>query len=411
MSSLAAQSSFAHHCTGRFLNYFGMCLFLFFGSSLWEVSLLKKETLAASNQKTKKGKAVHSKEKPAHKKRTHRTRRRTKRRYLSVRKVRKFHRKQIVLDLHADTIYQLMKGWYSLRKWSKGDVDIPKLRKGGISAQVFVLWVPPRAARMRGGMWGYLLRMYKRYQRVLRDSRGRLVHASTAAEIRKIHRQGKIAALLAIEGLHPLEGKLKRLRTIARWGLIYAGLTWNNSNAFATSASAERRLPKHKKGLTTKGRKLIRLLEKYKILVDVSHAGRRTFWDVAKMARRPFIASHSNVYRLRPHYRNLTDRQIKAIAKSGGVIGLNFYTVFLTRGRKHRRTRISRVIQHLEYMVKLVGDKYIALGSDFDGMHAKPIGLRHAGQLPNFTRALLRRGYSKKRIRKILGENIMRILP
>lgn len=321
----------------------------------------------------------------------------------------------IVLDLHADTLYQLMRGGrYDLGRWQKGrDLDIPKLRRGGVGGQVFVMWVPPRVMRRRGDGWRYLQRMYGTYRWMLRRYRRVFVHASRGHQVRRAHAQGKIAALLAIEGLHPLEGRLSRLKTIAGWGLTYAGLTWNNTNAFAMAAATERRRKKRGRGvwgLTKRGRKAVRLLEKHRILVDLSHAGRRTFWDVARMARRPFVASHSNADRLCGHYRNLTDRQLRAIRKAKGVVGVNFYTAYLRPGRTHRRAKIADLLRHIYYMRKVAGEAHIALGSDYDGMISKPAGLEHIGKLGRLRQALLRKGFGKKALRLLFGENVLRVL-
>ncbi|TNE48554.1 MAG: membrane dipeptidase [Deltaproteobacteria bacterium] len=330
----------------------------------------------------------------------------------SLRETRKFHRQITVVDWHVDSVFQLTRRWYDFRKHQrKHDLDFSKMKRGGIGAQVFSLWVPPRAMKTKGGGWWYLKRMYRNYRRLLKLSNGLLVHARNADDIRRIRKQGKIAALLGVEGAHPLEGKLARMRVLARWGVAYLGLTWNNSNPFATSAKDEWYTKGfRRRGLTAKGRKLVRLCEKYKILVDLSHSGRRTFWDVAKMSRRPFIASHSNAYRLRPHYRNLSDKQMRAIAKSGGIIGVNFYALFLRKYKYRFRTQIKHVIKHIKYMMKVAGPQTIALGSDFDGIVYKPRKLRHIGHLPRLTLALVKAGFTPQQVRQILGENSLRVL-
>ena len=329
----------------------------------------------------------------------------------SLQQIRRFHRRVPLIDLHADTMYRQMKHWLNLRKPQRWrDLDLPKLRRGGVGAQVFVLWIDPRKTKRPGDGWRALLRMYRGYKRLLKESRGRLVHARTAQDVRRIVKQGKIAALLAIEGLHPLEGRPYRVQTIARWGLVYAGLTWNNSNAFASSATQESK-GQGRKGLTARGRKVVRLLERHRILVDVSHLGPRAFWDVIKLARRPVIASHSNAKSVCSHVRNLTPRQIRAIAKTGGVIGVNFYPRFLRQGRHWRRASIRDILKHIKALARVGGWKTVALGSDFDGIPRGPRGLRHVGQLPSLTRALLKAGIKGKRLRGLLGHNVLRLLP
>lgn len=319
----------------------------------------------------------------------------------------------LIFDWHVDTLFQLTRRWYDLRhKQPHRDLDLPRMKQGGLGAQVFSLWVPPRVMKKPGGGWRYLNRMVETFRKVLRYSGGMLVQARTAEDVRRIQRQGKIAALLGLEGVHPLEGQLDRVPILAQWGVVYVGLTWNNSNAFATSALDELRAKgRPLRGLTALGQKLVRLLEKHRILVDVSHAGQQTFWDVAKMAKRPWIASHSNAYRLCPHFRNLRDRQLKAIAKAGGVIGINFYTLFLRSGKQHHRATLQDVVRHIQYMVRVVGIEHVALGSDFDGITSRPQGLEHVGQLPRLIRTLQHHGFSSSQIRKILGENSLRVLP
>tara|TARA_B100000609_G_C17220673_1_gene439802 strand:- start:5170 stop:6237 length:1068 start_codon:yes stop_codon:yes gene_type:complete len=334
----------------------------------------------------------------------------TKKKGWSFRQAQRFHKHHVVLDLHADTLYQMMRGWVDLGRFQRArDLDIPKLRRGGVSAQVFVMWVPPKKTRGRGQGWQYIKKMYAAYRRMLREHADVFEHAKWAHDIRRIQKKGKIAALLAIEGAHPFEGKLSHARTAIKWGLTYVGLTWNNSNAFATSALDERYRRRKRKGLTRKGRRLVRLLEKHRVLVDLSHAGRQTFWDVAKIAKRPFIASHSNAYRLRKHFRNLTDKQLLAIKKCGGVVGINFYTAYLRR-HNHRKATIRDLLRHVLYIKKKIGVRHLALGSDYDGLITKPKGLQHIGYLPILTASLRGSGFSRRQLSAMLGENVLRLL-
>lgn len=330
----------------------------------------------------------------------------------TTQKARAFHHRHIVIDLHADTLYQLRFRWYSLNKRQRRhDIDLPKLRQGGMTAQVFVLFIQPRWLKKKGDGWRALKKMHRSFLRILRESKGALVHARNAADVKRIKQQGKIAAFLAIEGLHPLEGDLGRAKELVSWGLTYAGLVWNNSNAFATSAKDAKRSKKMaRRGLTPLGRKVVRLLEAKKVLVDLSHASKRTFWDVHKIAKRPYIASHSNAQAHCRHYRNLDDRQLRAIARAGGVVGINFYTLFLRNGRGHRRATLRDVIRHIDHIVGVAGIRHVALGSDFDGILSKPKGLYHVGHVPRLTRALYRHGYTQEALRLLLGGNVMRLL-
>lgn len=228
-------------------------------------------------------------------------------------------------------------------------------------------------------------------------------------------------------------------------------LTWNNSTSWATSAADETThgdsLPH--KGLTDFGKKIVARMNELGMMVDVSHVGEQTFWDVINTTTKPIIASHSNAWSLCPHRRNLKDAQIKAIAQNGGVIHLNFYAGFIdstfdrktaafnqrhqreidslvTRGaqpdyarmivsEKYRdeivsaRPPLSMLLDHLDYIVQLAGIDHVGLGSDFDGISFAPRELNGVEDFPLITKALLERGYSKKQIRKILGENFIRV--
>jgi membrane dipeptidase len=231
-------------------------------------------------------------------------------------------------------------------------------------------------------------------------------------------------------------------------------ITWNNSTPGATSA-ADETTPggalntDGKKGLTAFGVAVIKRMNELGIMVDISHVGEQTFWDITKITTKPIIASHSCVWNLCPHRRNLKDEQIKAIAKSGGVIFLNFYAGFIDSTYETKRNEfmkqhqseidalvqqgkqkdyalmmvsekyktemnalrpsLSVLLNHLDYIVKLVGVDYVGLGSDFDGIEAPPLELNGVEDMPLITKALLERGYSKKEIQKILGGNFIRV--
>lgn len=386
-----------------------------------------------------------------------------------LRDIWEFHRQGVVIDLHSDTLYRLIQKWYDLRKWQEyGDVDIPKLRAGGVNAQVFAMFVLPKWVRKPGDGWRILKRMYAHYQKMLKESGGVLVHARNVDDIRRITGEGKIAALLGLEGLHPLEGDMQKLEEIASWGLMYVGLTWNNSNAFALSIHDEARHKRAKRrqtsrdrknkskgkqqrtvkhptskdtnqlrrsrsdsaikgnaqdaaakvvrgtkykhlGLSDLGRRAVRMMEQRGILIDVSHASEQSFWDVIEMAQRPIIASHSNALSVCGHLRNLNDRQLQAIARNGGVVGINFYTYFLKNGPKHHQASIKTVVRHIDHIVRVAGIDHVALGTDYDGIDSRPVGLRHIGDIPRLTLALQKRGYSRPDLRKFLGENALRV--
>lgn len=273
----------------------------------------------------------------------------------------------------------------------------------------------------------------------------------TYAELKRAVKEKRLATMLGVEGGHMIEDKLEYLDNLYVRGVRYLTLTWNNSTSWATSAWDETlkgdSLPH--KGLTDPGKKIVERMNELGMLIDVSHAGEQTFWDAIKLTKKPVIASHSSVWKFCHHRRNLKDDQIKAIAKNGGVIHLNFYAGFLdsTYERKaanfmkiHKpevdslinsgtqpnyaemivmekykaevesmRPPLSLLIDHIDHIVRLVGVDHVGLGSDFDGIEAGPRELNGVQDFPLITKALLERGYRKKDIKKILGENFLRV--
>lgn len=338
-----------------------------------------------------------------------------------------------IVDLHVDTLMHLTKRWYDLRQSQRyRSVDIPKLRRSGVHGVVFVLFV--RSGLRGESAWRYLQKMLATYQRMLRTYPDTFSHVQTVYELEEARRQGKIGTMLAVEGAHAFGGKLAHVRDFLRWRPLYVGLTWDNSNVFATSARDEsRRCPKlwprffregargpwrrkarHFRrcgdGLTFLGKQLVQILEDAGIWVDLSHAGRQTFWDVMRIARRPVIASHSNAFALCSHYRNLTKRQLVAIKKNGGLVGINFFTRYLESGVPPEKVRMGRIIEHLRYFAKTMGSAHLALGSDYDGGITAPRGLEHVGRLLRLKRALHRTSQERALWRGFWGENVLRLM-
>jgi membrane dipeptidase len=282
----------------------------------------------------------------------------------------------------------------------------------------------------------------------------RMMMVYNPADLQMAIKQKKLAALLGMEGGHMIENDINKLDALYKRGVRYMTITWNNSTSWATSAADETTSggalnAENKKGLTAFGVAVIKRMNELGIMVDVSHVGEQTFWDITKIATKPIIASHSCVWNLCPHRRNLKDEQIKAIAKSGGVIFLNFYAGFIDStyerkrdaflkqhqtevdelvnqgkqkdyalmmvGDKYKneinamRPSLAVLLNHLDYIVKLVGVDHVGMGSDFDGIEAPPLELNGVEDYPLITKALLQRGYSKKDIMKILGGNFMRV--
>jgi membrane dipeptidase len=268
-------------------------------------------------------------------------------------------------------------------------------------------------------------------------------------ELRSALKQKKLASLIGVEGGHMIEDNWSYLDSLYKRGVRYLTLTWYNSTSWATSSLEEstNNVKNLKKGLNDFGKDLVKRMNELGIMVDVSHVGEQTFWDVMAVTTKPVLASHSSVYSVTPHHRNLKDDQIKAIAKNGGVVQVNFGPQFIDSTYPNRsrafylthkseidslrqikyvgigryintkypketdalRPPISMVFDHIDYIVKLVGVDYVGLGSDFDGTINTPHDLENVSKYPNITKGLLERGYSKRDIRKIMGGNFIRV--
>lgn len=304
-----------------------------------------------------------------------------------------------VCDLHCDTVW----------KWlNHGDdpasvrnhVDIAKLHRGGVGLQVFACCLDQ--PKPESGYFPEAVRMLEFLVARLGKHSDRIGIARNRAEVERLSQEGKIAAVLAVEGGHALEGKLKHLRTFRDRGVRLVTLTWNFDNDLggASASSAQQ-------GLAPFGREVVREMDRLGLIIDVSHASEKTFWDVMETSAAPVIASHSCVYQLRQHHRNLKDEQITALAEGGGMIGINFYPEHL--GPQRQPASVLSVVDQIDHVVRIGGIECIGIGSDFDGIPTTPVGLRNSSQMPNLTCELLRRGYREHQIKRILGGNFLRV--
>lgn len=309
------------------------------------------------------------------------------------------------MDLHADTPLHLVeKGGYSLRqRLSFNQVDVPRLRQGNVAGQFFVLYPPPRPT-LAGRAEDFCRRALEAIRRAAVES-GEIEMVATSAELRAARARGKIGGFLGIEGSECLSGKVEALSRWRALGVRYLGLTWNYlDNPFATAATDTRN---RARGLTEAGRTLVAEANRLGVLIDLSHASEQTFWDVYEVTRGPLIASHSSSASLCRHPRNLDDEQARAIARTGGVIGVNFHRPFV---KARGPVTVDDVAAHVLHLVRVAGPDAVALGSDFDGLITVPDGLEDVSRLPNLTAALLRAGLAPADVRKVLGENVLRVL-
>jgi membrane dipeptidase len=362
----------------------------------------------------------------------------------------KFHYDAIVADTHNDVLLRAMEGEDISVETRVGHSDLARLKKGGVDIQVFAVWVDPIAFEKKP--FKRAKDMIDTLYSIARRNSDKIAVVRNSAELEKAIAEGKICAVIGVEGGHAIENSIEKLEELYKLGVRYLGLTWNNSTDWASSAFDETTNPDKVKvtGLSEFGKKVVEKMNELGMIVDVSHLGEKAFWDVVKVTKKPIIASHSSVYKLCPHYRNLKDEQIKAIAQTGGVVFVNFYaeyidSTFNTKRKKleekykaqfdsirvlyehdqnaYRRARrqlmqkiaeelrppLDVLIDHIDYIAKLVGVDHVGIGSDFDGISITPLEMDDVTFLPNITKKLLERGYSTDDVKKILGGNFLRV--
>lgn len=359
---------------------------------------------------------------------------------------RSLHFSSLVADSHNDVLLRVMAGRGISARSEEGHTDLVRLKEGGVDVQVFSVWMGPEYGA--GRAFKRANRMIDSLERIVSRNKEKIALARGAGEAATIVAQGKIAAVIGVEGGHPIENKLRYLDRLHARGMRYMTLTWNNSTPWATSAEDEtgKSDSLRHKGLTEFGKRVVRWMNALGVMVDLSHVGEQTFYDALAVTSKPVILSHSSVYVLAPHFRNLKDDQIRALAKNGGVMCINFYAGFLDSAYERRaaairdgkshlvdslmtfradadhvadsllapeleaiRPPLATLIDHIDYVVKLVGDDYVGIGSDFDGVSVLPKEMDDVTFLPNITRELKKRGYTDASIRKILGGNFMRV--
>jgi membrane dipeptidase len=360
------------------------------------------------------------------------------------------HFSSIVLDTHDDTTQRFFSKAYDLGKHNPdGHVDIPRMRDGGMNAIFFSIWID---GRIMGppAIQKALDQIDAVHENVRKFSKD-MVFARTAEDVRRAHAQGKIAALIGVEGGHMIGNDIRMVRVFGDLGVRYMTLTHFYNDEWADSSTDK---PAHN-GLTEYGKDIVREMNRQGIMVDISHVSDKTFYDVLDLSKAPVIASHSSCRALCDHVRDMSDDMIKALAAKGGVIQINYEKSFIDQAYKTaydqatggagvvgalneatktcgadqecieraqialerkmtaegKLPRVSweRIVDHIDHAAKLVGADHVGLGSDFDGA-TMPDGMEDCSKLPKITEALLRKGYSDADIRKILGENTLRVM-
>lgn len=310
------------------------------------------------------------------------------------------HQTSLVFDGHCDTLLSLVEGTRCfVERSDTGHVDLPRLRAGGVDAQIFACWVG--GAEAERPLLDFL-HMADALHTEIETNPDDLVLARCADDVEQAHRHGKLACILGMEGGEPLQEDLAILRSAYRLGLRNIGLVWGGRNALGCGVSGENI---DEDGLSDFGRAVVRESNRLGIMVDVSHLNEVGFWDVIDATEKPVIASHSNARKLHDHPRNLWDEQIEAIAETGGLIGVVF--TFMTEDWS--AAVLGDVLDQIDYMVALVGLDHVGLGSDFDGIPHTPAGLEDVSQMGAITRGLLERGYGEEDVAKILGGNWLRV--
>jgi membrane dipeptidase len=315
----------------------------------------------------------------------------------------KLHQESIVFDGHCDTLLEILAGKRKFEKRStKGHIDLPRLREGGVTAQVFAVYLEDQY--LPAGAVKQTLRMLDTLHHELDAHPDAFTLATKAADIEAAKREGKVAAVVGLEGAEALEGDLATLRMFYRLGVRLLTVAWSRRNQAADGVGEDRTGG----GLTTFGVELVHECNRLGILLDISHLAPAGVKEVLEISSQPVIASHSNAYALCAHPRNLTDEQLQAVARKGGVVCVVFVPSFITADRKD--ASLEKLLDHIDYIVRVAGIDHVGLGSDFDGFSPPPpVGLEDVTCIPGITAGLVRRGYSETDVRKVLGENFMRV--
>jgi len=359
----------------------------------------------------------------------------------------KIHQRAIVVDTHADTTQSLLseEGFNFTARNEKGHVDLPRMREGGLDAVFFSIYIPatitgPEAVKRA-------LRLIDSVRQLAEAHPDKIALATTAADVRRAHKQHKVAALMGMEGGHMIDDDLRVLRMYAALGVRYLTLAHSRNTNWGDSSSDT---PAHN-GLTDFGRQVVQELNRLGVMVDISHVSDQTFYAALEASRAPLIASHSSCRALCDAPRNMTDDMIRALASKGGVIQITYVNSFLSQELRNAQEAIreeveakqadarkscgedaecrrdafrrireeyaprmpkvswEKIIEHIDHAVKIAGVDHVGLGSDFDGA-TMPEGMEDCSHLPKITDALLRKGYAPKDVEKILGGNLLRVM-
>lgn len=365
---------------------------------------------------------------------------------------RAIHQRAITVDMHADTAQRLLDEHVDLQQQlSDGHFDAVRAREGGLDAQFFSIWVEPQLFGGGGA------RAMKRADdqiaavRALAEKHPQTwLLATSADDVRRAVAEGKIAALMGLEGGYAIDERLENVQRYFDMGVRYMSPAWSVSTSWAGSSGDD---IGRTRGLNEFGKSVVREMNRLGMMVDVSHVSDPTFWDIVNTSTAPVVATHSACRAIADVPRNLTDDMIRALAKTGGVVNVIFYPEHLEPGwqllkkevdveidamvraasaaepgdavrkklardrvrqrefaRRLPPVKVSRIVDHIDHIVKLSGVDHVGIGSDFDGVQITTSDLANVAELPNLTKELLRRGYTESDVNKILGGNMLRVM-
>jgi len=361
------------------------------------------------------------------------------------------HHRSLLVDTHNDCLSaQTLEGRDLAAPLNTGHSDYYRFKKGGVDVQFFSVFTG-EIARTPFGFYQDALNEIDSLNRLVLRHPDKFSFATSYREVMKRAHRKRVVAMIGVEGGHMIESDMGKLDSLAARGMRYLTLTWNNSTEWATSARDESGsgIALSQKGLSSFGKKLVQRLNQLGVIVDLSHVGEQTFYDALAVTQKPVLLTHSSVWSICPVFRNVKDEQLIALKKNGGVICVNFYPAFIspqfvaqqrywngpgkdsvfalykpndtlsakTQWQKDMasaldkaRPGITEVADHIDYIVKLIGIDHVGIGADFDGIGFVPRGLEDVSRYPWLTEELIRRGYTKGDIKKILGKNVLRVI-
>ena len=312
-----------------------------------------------------------------------------------------------LIDMHCDTLLECYMKAYGMRK-NSGQLDLESMVDAGALAQIFAIYLPSGEEAQKEGIqlepYSLFHEIYNLYQNELAKNQDLILPAYSCQDIIENRKKDKMSSLLSIEDGQLLDGSIERLEELRDKGVRLITLLWNKENCLGYPNSNDKII--NLKGLKPFGIEVVKHMNKLGMMIDVSHMSEGGFYDVAKYSDKPFVASHSCARALCDNSRNLTDHQLKCIADSGGVVGVNYNSEFLRANSKY--TTIEDIMRHIHYMIFVMGSDSVALGSDFDGIECE-LETANYSQYGNLIQEL-EKNYSTDIVEKICYKNVLRII-